>query len=179
MCLLVYILDTKKEKESIIMKKSTIFAFAAGLAAGVLFNDRIRKKLSRTKESIVSRFQAAVNQKTAEILHEKIDSVFGPKPEEKEEAKQEQSTQDPYAGHDVTFTVQSLSSLSTVVRNAYDTIDMYGCMSIANLYDIAGIRCGYTDQYYGWNSTKDFRISDIVENADHTFTVTVSGARRL
>ena len=92
MCLLVYILDTKKEKESIIMKKSTIFAFAAGLAAGVLFNDRIREKYNRTKESFVSRFQASINQKTAEILHEKIDSVFGPKQEEKEEAKQEQST---------------------------------------------------------------------------------------
>ena len=139
------------------MKKSTIFAFATGLAAGVLFNDRIREKFNQ--------FQASINRKTAEILHEKID--------------QEQSTQDQYAGHDVTFTVQSLSSLSTVVRNAYDTIDMYGCMSIANLYNIAGIRCGYTDQYYGWNSTKDFRISDIVEGAHHTFTVTVSGARRL
>ena len=57
------------------MKKSTIFAFATGLAAGVLFNDRIREKFNQ--------FQASINRKTAEILHEKID--------------QEQSTQDPYA----------------------------------------------------------------------------------
>ena len=139
------------------MKKSTIFAFAAGLAAGVLFNDRIREKFSR--------FQAAINRKTAEIPHEKID--------------QEQSTPSPDTGWSTTFAVQSISSLSAIMRDAYDTIDRYGCISIANLHEIVGIPYNYADQSYGWNSIKDFRVSDIVEHADHTFTVTVSGARRL
>ena len=161
------------------MKKSTIFAFAAGLAEGVLFNDRIREKFNRTKKSIVSRFQASINRKTAEILHEKIDSVFGPKPEEKEEAKHERSTPSQDAGWNTTFAVQSISSLSAIVRDAYDTIDRYGCVSIANLHEIVGIPYNYADQSYGWDSIKDFRVSDIVEHADHTFTVTVSGARRL
>lgn len=160
------------------MKKSTIFAFAAGLAAGVLFNDRIREKINRTKHSIVSRFQASINQKTAEILHEKIDSVFGPKQEEKEEAKQEQSTPFQDTGWSTTFAVQSISSLSAIMRDAYDTIDRYGCISIANLHEIVGIPYSYTDQSYGWNSIKDFRVSDIVEHTDRTFTVTISGARR-
>ena len=139
------------------MKKSTIFAFTAGLAAGVLFNDRIREKFNR--------FQASINRKTAEIPREKID--------------QERSTPSPDTGWNITFAVQSISSLSAIVRDSYDTIDRYGCISIANLCEIVGIPYNYADQSYGWNSIKDFRVSDIVEHADHTFTVTVSGARRL
>lgn len=158
------------------MKKSTIFAFAAGLAAGVLFNDRIRKKLSRTKESIVSRFQAAVNQKTAEILHEKIDSVFGPKPEEKEEAKQEQSTQDPYAGHDVTFTVTDwFGCLSSIA----DVIAKNGRLSIADLCGITGTLYTRRDEVYGWNNLKEFKGSKIIVNEDGSMTVTASGAHFL
>ena len=158
------------------MKKSTIFAFAAGLAAGVLFNDRIRKKLSRTKESIVSRFQAAVNQKTAEILHEKIDSVFGPKPEEKEEAKQEQSTQDPYTGRDVTFTVTDwIGCLNDIV----DVIDKNGRLSIANLCGITGMQYTPHDEVYGWNSLKEFKSSGVIINKDGSMTITVTGAHFL
>ena len=153
------------------MKKSTIFAFAAGLAAGVLFNDRIREKLSQTKESIVSRFQASINRKTAEILHEKIDSVFGPEPEEKEEAKQDQCLR---CG--VTFTVTDwFRSFSSIA----DVINKNGRLSIADLCGITGTLYTPIDEVFGWDNLREFKCSKIITNGDGSLTITASGAHFL
>lgn len=158
------------------MKKSTIFAFTAGLAAGVLFNDRIREKFNRTKESIISRFQAAVNQKTAEILHEKIDSIFGPKPEEKEEAKQEQSVSWDDAERNVTFTVTDwFGCLSSIA----DVIAKNGRISIADLCGITGTLYARDGGVYGWDNPKEFKVSKVIINEDGSMTVTASGAHFL
>ena len=36
-----------------------------------------------------------------------------------------------------------------------ELIETYGVASVADLYDLVGLRCEYTDNKYGWNNLRN------------------------
>lgn len=50
-----------------------------------------------------------------------------------------------------------------ILRQLDEAIDMYRMVSVADLYDLAGIQSEYTDQKYGWT---DIRTATIVNTRD-------------
>lgn len=50
-----------------------------------------------------------------------------------------------------------------ILNNMDGLIDTYGVVSVADLYDLAGISCSYTDNKYGWTN---IRNADIIRVRD-------------
>ena len=45
-----------------------------------------------------------------------------------------------------------------VLRKMDELIDMYDAVSVADLYDLVGLRCNYTDNKYGWTNIRNAEI---------------------
>lgn len=45
-----------------------------------------------------------------------------------------------------------------ILRNMDGLIETYGVVSVADLYDLAGVSCSYTDNKYGWSNIRNAEI---------------------
>lgn len=133
--------------------KKTLVVFAAGIVTGVIFNDRIRAELSKVKKAIDQSLSKKVNEKTAEVLHEKIDVVFGVKKddEKKEEPKESTNSSSDAIKYDISMYRFILAELlEWYYRNGNVPV------TVADLRESAGDKShNYTDILYGWNSLKE------------------------
>ena len=42
-----------------------------------------------------------------------------------------------------------------VLERMTELIDTYGCVSVADMYDLVGVTCNYTDNKYGWTNLRN------------------------
>lgn len=52
----------------------------------------------------------------------------------------------------------------------------YGCVSLADYYDLLGLRCNWSDNKYGWKSLDG---SKILRNKDNTYSIVMPKMRKL
>lgn len=55
-----------------------------------------------------------------------------------------------------------------VISRMDELVDRYGMVSVADLYDLVGKSCDYTDNKYGWTSVKS---ADVVRSRDGGFAI--------
>ena len=58
---------------------------------------------------------------------------------------------DYYSGNDL----YSEGEAEDVLSRMDELIDTYGVVSVADLYDLVGISCNYTDNKYGWTNLRN------------------------
>ena len=58
---------------------------------------------------------------------------------------------DYYSGNDL----YSEGEAEDVLSRMDELIDTYGVVSVADLYDLVGISCNYTDNKYGWTNIRN------------------------
>lgn len=46
----------------------------------------------------------------------------------------------------------------TVIDGLKETMDTYGTVSVADLYDLCGLVCNYKDNKYGWTDVSSAKI---------------------
>lgn len=62
-----------------------------------------------------------------------------------------------YAYDDVVL--ESRGEAEEVIDNLYELLDVYGVVSIADLYDLAGLETRHTDNNYGWDDLTGTHIT--------------------
>ena len=59
--------------------------------------------------------------------------------------------------------LETRSEAEEVIQRMDELIDMYGVVSVADMYDLVGVSCNYTDTKYGWTnirSAEPVRVRD-------------------
>lgn len=62
-----------------------------------------------------------------------------------------------YSNNDIVF--QTRGDADAVLNGLNDIVAQYGIARVADYYDLAGVNCSYTDNYYGWT---DLRMAQVV-----------------
>ena len=68
-----------------------------------------------------------------------------------------------YKRHDYAYSysdvvIDSRVEAEEVLTRMYELIETYGFVSVADLYDLVGKRCNYTDNNYGWTNIRNANI---------------------
>lgn len=71
-----------------------------------------------------------------------------------------------YDYDDVIF--DSRGEAEEVLSSMYDILDRYKVVSVADLFDLVGLQCKYTDNKYGW---MDLRGSEVVRTFDGGYSI--------
>lgn len=71
-----------------------------------------------------------------------------------------------YDYDDVIF--DSRGEAEEVLSSMYDILERYKVVSVADLFDLVGLQCKYTDNKYGW---MDLRGSEVVRTYDGGYTI--------
>lgn len=66
-----------------------------------------------------------------------------------------------YSYDDILF--ETRADAERVLENMDEAMDKYGLVSVADMCDLAGVRCDYTDSNYGWTN---IRSADIIRVRD-------------
>ena len=61
-----------------------------------------------------------------------------------------------YSYDDITF--ESRGEAELVLERMSELIDTYGMASVADLFDLAGETCSYTDNKYGWTNIRNAKV---------------------
>ena len=64
-----------------------------------------------------------------------------------------------YSYNDLIFS--SRGDAEVVLERMYELLDHFDAVSIADLFDLAGESCSYTDNKYGWTNLDDARVQSV------------------
>lgn len=68
-----------------------------------------------------------------------------------------------YKEHSLLFTTEE--EVVKIMHYMRELLDRYGCITVADLYDLIGMECYYTDNLYGWTKLNIFAIVDMKDNS--------------
>ena len=69
--------------------------------------------------------------------------------------------QSPYSYDDIIFT--SRGDAEEVLSRMEELLERFEVVSVADLFDMAGVSCNYTDNKYGWTDLQDARVERLYD----------------
>ena len=69
--------------------------------------------------------------------------------------------QSPYSYDDIVFS--SRGDAEEVLSRMEELLDHFDVVSVADLFDMAGVSCNYTDNKYGWTNLQDARVERVYD----------------
>ena len=125
--------------------------FASGAAAGFVVCGVSMVKIALETDD-VRRFVAS---KISDKIYEFISDEEAPRRQSNKKVSYRDAY---YSKHVDNIILDSRETAENVLEASKEMINKYGVVTIANMYDLAGLNAPYTGQKYGWVDLRDAKI---------------------